>query len=115
MKQYKYLGVILAILLIPFYPLYPSDAETFSAKVTDISGGDYFPAVMEAVEGAEINIFVVMYLMRFNPQTPDSKVGMLIDALVKAKEKGVEVTVILGRNVDYKHRQHIVDMVQLEW
>lgn len=42
-----------------------------------------------------------MYLLSLNTDQTESKVYELTDALVKAKERGVDVEVVLDQNIDF--------------
>ena len=102
MKQYKFI-ILLLLLFFPHTFLFASEnpaynANAYDAKVTDISGRKYFPAVMDAINKAEKSINVVMYIISYNPQVPRSKTGELLDALVEASKRGVDVTIIIDKN-----------------
>jgi len=76
-------------------------AFCYQAGVTDISGTKYFPAVKEALSKAEKSIYLVMFTMELSPYKKDSKVNQLVNALIEAKNRGVDVEVILDQNVDF--------------
>ncbi len=84
-------------------------AFCYQAEVTDISGTKYFPAVKEALAKAEKSIYVVMFTMEAPLDRKTSKVAQLIEGLVQAKNRGVEVEVILDQNVNFVHRKHPSD------
>jgi len=81
----------------------------YQAEVIDISGKKYFPAVKEALAKAEKSINLVMFTIETPLEGKNSKVSQLIDALIEAKNRGVEVEVILDQNVDFVHRGHPSD------
>jgi HKD family nuclease len=81
----------------------------YQADVIDISGNKYFPAVNEAITKAENSINVVMFAAESSLSRPDSKPNKLINALIEAKNRGVEVEVILDQNVDFVQRRHTSD------
>lgn len=81
----------------------------YQAEVIDISGKKYFPAVKEAVEKAEKSIKLVMFTIETPVEGKSSKVAQLIDALIEAKNRGVDVEVVLDQNVDFVHRGHPSD------
>lgn len=115
----KYLGIfIIALVLLGI----TARVYCYQAEVIDISGTKYFPAVKEALGKAEKSIYLVMFTIQLSSsvdekrgqsqnsgQSPFSKVGQLIDALIEAKKRGVEVEVILDQNVDFVHRRHPSD------
>lgn len=81
-------------------------AFCYQAEVTDISGVKYFPAVKEAVSKAQKSIKVVMFAIESSLARQDSKPNQLIEALIEAKNKGVDVEVILDQNVDFVQRRN---------
>jgi len=84
-------------------------AYCYSAEVVNISGDKYFPAVKEALEKAEKSINLVMFTIETPLEGKNSKVSQLIEALIAAKNRGVDVEVILDQNVDFVHRGHPSD------
>lgn len=84
-------------------------AFCYQAEVTDISGKKYFPAVKEAVAKAGKSIKLVMFTIETPVEGKSSKVTQLIDALIEAKNRGVDVEVVLDQNVDFVHRGHPSD------
>lgn len=76
-------------------------AVCYQADVTDISGTKYFPAVKVAISKAEKSINVAMFTIESSIAKQDSKPNQLIDALIEAKNRGVEVEVILDQNIDF--------------
>jgi len=86
-----------------------STAFCYSADVTDISGSKYFPAVNEAIAKAQSSINVAMFAVESSLARPDSKPNKLINALIEAKNRGVDVEVILDQNVDFVQRRHASD------
>ncbi len=81
-------------------------AFCYSADVTDVSGTKYFPAVKEAIAGAEKSISVVMFTIESSLTRLDSKPNQLIDDLIKAGKRGVAVEVILDQNIDFVRGTH---------
>lgn len=84
-------------------------AFCYNADVTDISGTKYFLAVKDALSKAEESIKVVMFTIELSLSRKDAKPNQLIDALIEAKERGVEVEVVLDQNVDFVQRRHASD------
>jgi len=85
------------------------DVYCFQAEVTDISGIKYFPAVKAALAKAEKSIYMVMFTIEAPLEGQNSKVAQLIGELVQAKNRGVEVEIILDQNVNFVHRKHPSD------
>jgi hypothetical protein len=86
-----------------------SPAGIFTAEVTDISGTNYLPIVHRELGQATTSIHVAMYLMSANSRT--MQVGTLMDDLIAAHGRGVDVTVILDRSYKYRpdRRQRELD------
>jgi phosphatidylserine/phosphatidylglycerophosphate/cardiolipin synthase-like enzyme len=80
-------------------------AFCYTADVFDISGNTYFPEVKEEFSRAEKSI-KVMFAMESSLSRQDSKPNQLIDELIRARERGVEVEVILDQNVDFVRGMH---------
>ncbi|MEK6728005.1 MAG: phospholipase D-like domain-containing protein [Candidatus Omnitrophota bacterium] len=98
MKRYLIIFIIaLAVLGIT------ARAYCYSAEVVNISGDKYFPAVKEALSKAKKSISLVMFIIELSPYKENSKVNQLIDGLIEAKKRGVDVEVILDQNVDFVH------------
>ncbi|MBU1044748.1 MAG: hypothetical protein KJ915_10175, partial [Candidatus Omnitrophica bacterium] len=84
-------------------------AFCYSADVQDISGSKYFPAVKEAIASAEKSITAVMFLIELPQSEANNKTQQLVDELIIAHERGVEVEVILDQNVDFVNQRHESD------
>ena len=84
-------------------------AFCYQAEVTDISGTKYFPAVKEAISKAQKSINIAMFTIESSLAKQDSKPNQLIDELIEAKKRGVEVEVVLDQNVDFVNRRHSSD------
>ncbi len=73
----------------------------YQAEVQDIPSDKYFEITLNEINNAKSSIEVVMYLVSIFPSQPDSQVNQLVNALIKAKERGVQVKVILDHNMDF--------------
>lgn len=76
-------------------------AGAYQAEVENISGRDYFPKVKAVIDSAHESIYMSMFVVALQPSHKDSVVYKLCDALIDAKERGVDVKVILDQNIDY--------------
>ncbi len=79
-----------------------SNLYAYQADIQDISSDKYFEATLNELISAKSSIQVVMYLVSVSPDQPDSQVNQLISALIKAKERGVDVKVILDQNINFE-------------
>ncbi len=75
--------------------------ESYQASVKDLSGGTYFPKVIDALRNAKSSIDVSMFLINFDPGGKNSHVNRLVEELVNARKRGVKVRVILDQNIDF--------------
>ncbi len=89
------------ILTFSFLCLSVAYLFAFPARVSNISGREYFPAVKEAIDNAEESISAAIYIIRLREDQKGSMVYQLCKSLVDAKERGVEVRIILDQNVDF--------------
>ena len=102
----KYLAIpIIALVVLGM----TARAFCYQAEVTDISGTKYFPAVKEAISKAQKSINVVMFTIESSLAKKDSKPNQLIEALIEAKNRGVDIEVVLDQNVDFVQRRHSSD------
>lgn len=63
-----------------------------------ILGTQYPYEVLPLIENAERRVSVVMFYISYDPQKADSKVNALVDALIAAKRRNVEVTVVMDKD-----------------
>ncbi|MFH1996393.1 MAG: phospholipase D-like domain-containing protein [Candidatus Omnitrophota bacterium] len=77
----------------------------YQADVEDISGGKYFPAVKEAIGRARESIYMVMYSVNLRPYDEESSVSQLVNELIAAHKRGVQVTVVLDQNINFVNRE----------
>lgn len=93
MKQ-KLLIIFVLSLAFIFNPIL-SFAQPHPVTVDDISAQKYFPAALNALQNAKDSIFIAMYFII--PATADSNdpVTRLLDSLVQAKKRGLDIKIIL--------------------
>lgn len=63
--------------------------------VTPINNRDYAPAVAKLINTARKNISIMLYQARYYPEHPDSITNMFVADLIRARQRGVEVRVIV--------------------
>jgi len=103
MKPKRYLAVFIIVLVMLGIT---ARAFCYEADVTNISGDKYFSAVKEALSKAEESIYLVMFIIETSTHKEHSKANLLIDELIKAKRRGVDVKVILDQNIDFVHKRY---------
>jgi len=96
-----------AFVLLAIFSLVASFAIASTADVTVVNGRDYYPAVKEALHGAEESIYMVMYQVSLHPYNKTSKVYELVNELIEAHRRGVDVKVILDQNINFHSNKNI--------
>lgn len=64
---------------------------------------DYFNELHGLLDNAQKRIHIIMYGIRYYPQYPDSVVNTILNDLIEAKKRGVEVKVLLEKS-DYNQK-----------
>lgn len=93
-NKFLILAIIFAFSLMALYFLY-------SSEIVPISDSDYFSIAHGQLKGAKSKIHIIMFNMGFYSDYPDSHANQLLDSLVSAKERGVDVKVILEGGEDF--------------
>lgn len=100
----KILCIVLSCLFISGY------ACSFPAEdVYKLTTREYFPEVKKLLGKAKKSVYVSMYLVLYHLDHPDSLPNQLLQELVRAEERGVEVRVILDQGMIYKSRRYSND------
>ncbi|WP_231855745.1 phospholipase D-like domain-containing protein [Thermococcus peptonophilus] len=61
---------------------------------------DYYEEAIEAIDGATQEIYVMMFSMLYDPDDWSDEANDLINALIRARRRGVEVHVLLENSLD---------------
>ncbi|MFH1318441.1 MAG: phospholipase D-like domain-containing protein [Candidatus Omnitrophota bacterium] len=101
----KFKKVITIIILSISVTIFSAKVYASQADVQNLSGNKYFEETLNAINGAEESIFVVMYYVNWNPFEKDSKPYAIIQALLEAHRRGVDVKVILDQTMDLTSEQ----------
>lgn len=93
------LGVILGILVVNLFQeqLCPSVLCVNKASLVPISDRGYFPAVHRELQRAQHSIHIVAFEMKYYEDYPDSNQNRIVEALVDAHERGVDVRIIVDQ------------------
>jgi len=87
--RFLYLAIIFILFFrVPVFALPAQDVEVITDR-------EYFPIVHQALREASHSIQVMMYTIGHYEKYPDSPSNTLIKDLIEAKQRGVEVKVIL--------------------
>lgn len=87
-KKRYYLFWLIFIFLLFSWP-------TRSEEVQVLRGKQYLEVLHKAFQEAKDYIYVQMYIIIAKPEAPDDPVSILLDDLIQAKRKGLEVRVII--------------------
>lgn len=86
----------LKILLLLSVFVAPVKGHCSTVNVENVSGDKYFLLVKDALLRAEKSVYVMMPVIEY-PYFKNSKVNQLVNALIVARERGVDVEVILDQ------------------
>jgi len=91
------LGIILGIALCEAYYILFSPTILAEGSVEVVTDREYFDDALQALQGARESIHMVMFsLNRYTaPEHMNSQVNQLITEVLKAKNKGVDVKIIM--------------------
>lgn len=104
--------ILPASLILPVCFIPPSvHAET--QEIQNLSNRLYFNETLQAIQKANESIFLLMYHLPVDPSNPSSPVTRLVDALIQAKMRGVEVRVILDQEIRTERSRKGVPMKNL--
>ena len=87
-KKRYYLLCLIFIFLLFSHP-------TQSEEVQVLEGRQYFEVLHKALQEAKDYIYVQMYIIITRPDVPDDPVSILLDDLIQANCKGIEVKVVI--------------------
>lgn len=94
-----FIGIILAVEVIHFANLQtcPENICLTGSDVIPISDRGYFPVVHDAFQNAQNSIHIVTFELKYYPQYKQSKENILVDDLVEAYRRGVDVRIIVDQ------------------
>ncbi len=90
--------IILRIRKAAFVLLIFAVTLTYSVRAEEarlLLGREYFDVLHQAIQEAEDSVWVKMYYVAMKPDDPDNPVTILVNDLVDARKKGLDVRVIL--------------------
>src|SRR5436190_19398804 len=79
-----------------------TNAFALKVEAENISSEKYFESALKELDSAKTSIVMAMYLISVLPDQPDSQPSKLVQALINAKQRGVEVKVILDQNINFE-------------
>ena len=69
--------------------------QRLNVTVVLLPNREYFPLVKRFIESANDTVYVAMYVMKYDVDERDDPVNMLLDALVDAERRGLDVRVLV--------------------
>lgn len=73
-----------------------SGSEGFSrASLKTLTDGEYFTELKSLLARANSSVYVVMYVIKYDPNQPGDPVNQLLKALTELKKRGVDVRVVV--------------------
>lgn len=92
------IGIVL--LLVAFILCYAGETWALKAEeVAFLSGTTYYEKVHKAINEAKDSIYISMYLFKKYGEDPRHEVNALLNDLIKAKKRGVEIKVLLDQTM----------------
>ena len=91
---------VLLAALAAFLPC-AAPAGAYQAEVENIPSRSYFETALREIQQAKSSIHLAMYVVSLPPKKPGSQAHRLLEALAQARERGVEVKVLLDRSADF--------------
>ena len=88
--------------LFIFIFLVTQNLYAYQTETEVIPQDQYFNITLAEIQNSKSSILLVMYLISALPDQPDSQPNQLLDALIKAKDRGVQVKVILDQNINFE-------------
>jgi len=92
-------GLALVLCLVLVFPVVSPAGGTSRCRIHLLTGGEYFYALKDAIDGAKHSIFIAMYLFKTSP-FPTNRATGILHALIHAARRGVQVTLILEHSDD---------------
>ena len=91
----------LYISVLVIYSLFTVNCFALPVDAEDIPSDKYFDTTLAEINNAKSSIFVVMYMISSSPNQPNSQPNQLVNALIKAKDRGLDVKVVLDQTLDF--------------
>ncbi|MBD3260073.1 MAG: phospholipase [Candidatus Altiarchaeales archaeon] len=111
------LGLLFGLVLqsFAFQKSCPTPACVDSERVIPVSDRGYYPRAHEILTGAEESIHIVTFELKYYEKYPDSKMNTLVEDLVAAHRRGVDVKVVVDEYSDRNNAYHILDEAGIPW
>ncbi|MCB2156193.1 hypothetical protein KQI84_15050 [bacterium] len=94
------------LILVAVAVLLGTSARAEDGKVTPINSREYFPGVVKLIDGAKHSVNICLYEAEYYLNYPDSPSNALVEALIHAAERGVEVTAVIDRSSFWAAGRH---------
>ena len=93
----------------------PKPACVDNARVIPITDRGYFDAAHEILSNAEKSIHIASFELKYYEKYPDSQMNVLISDLIKAKERGVDVKIVVDQFSRENNAYHKLDEAGISW
>ena len=91
----------LALNVSVFFLLFSSCAFALTVDITDISDDKYFAVVNQELKEAKKSIYVAIYTIAIDSSDPLSPQNILLQNLIDAKKRGLDVKVYLDKSIPF--------------
>ena len=86
---------------------YTTTAPQEGVYVFPLVDRDYLSALLKYIDKAATSIYVIMYVVKYDPYEHDDPVNQILNALVRAHQRGVDVKVVVDDETYESYRQTI--------
>ena len=90
----KFGYVVLAVLLVTNAYQFSHTPAPVEGEVMLVMDGEYFDVAKRLIDGANESVLVIQFEVSYYEKYPDSKANQLVEALVEARQRNVDVRVI---------------------
>src|SRR3990167_3514783 len=94
-----------AIAVVAVTLIYSANLIAVPTDTEYIPSNKYFEVTLNEISQAKTSIKLTMYLVSLSDDEPGSQVYKLLDSLVQAKARGVDVEVILDQTLNFGEEQ----------
>ena len=96
------------LVLVALVAAFAAPVAAEDAKATPINSRNYYPAVVKLIAGAKHSIKINLYEVEYYLNYMDSPSNTLVQGLIDAAQRGVEVTAVVDRSSFWAEGRHDV-------
>ncbi|MEA1925271.1 MAG: phospholipase D-like domain-containing protein [Candidatus Altiarchaeota archaeon] len=107
------LGIILSSTTVYFADMRVCPQRNFvdEARITPVFNDGFFPVVHRALQDANKSIHLLVFELKYYPQYPESKMNILVEDIINASRRGVDVKIIVDQ---YSKENNAFDLLRGE-